>query len=89
VGVLGGREERSGYEAFFEWRNLALVLICIVLNLGIGLIVTTLKLPFYLDSIGTVLATALGGLGAGIIAGVLSVVIGSAYTPTLWALREP
>ena len=39
---------------FFELRNLALVVICIVLNLGIGLIVSKLKLPFYLDSIGTV-----------------------------------
>jgi energy-coupling factor transport system substrate-specific component len=70
---------------FFEWRNLALVLICIVLNLGIGLIVSTLKLPIYLDSTGTVLATALGGLWSGIGCGVLSVIIGSVYTPTLWA----
>jgi energy-coupling factor transport system substrate-specific component len=70
---------------FFEWRNLALVLICIVLNLGIGLIVTTLKLPIYLDSVGTVLATALGGLWSGIICGILSVVVGSFFTPTLWA----
>ncbi len=69
----------------FELRNLALVVICIVLNLGIGLIVTTLKLPVYLDSIGTVLPTALGGLWSGIICGLLSVVVGSAYTPTLWA----
>jgi energy-coupling factor transport system substrate-specific component len=70
---------------FFELRNLALVVICIVLNLGIGLIVTTLKLPVYLDSIGTVLASALGGLWSGIICGLLSVFIGSVYTPTLWA----
>jgi energy-coupling factor transport system substrate-specific component len=70
---------------FSEWRNLALVLICIVLNLGIGLIVSTLKLPIYLDSIGTVLATALGGLWSGIICGLLSVLVGSFSTPTLWA----
>jgi energy-coupling factor transport system substrate-specific component len=70
---------------FFAWRNLALVVICIVLNLGIGLIVSKLKLPIYLDSIGTVVATGLGGLWSGIACGVLSVIIGSVYTPTLWA----
>jgi energy-coupling factor transport system substrate-specific component len=79
--------ERKGVDMkhFSEWRYLALVLVCTGLNLGIGLIITALKLPFYLDSIGTVLATALGGLGSGIVAGLLSVVVGSAYTPTLWA----
>jgi energy-coupling factor transport system substrate-specific component len=64
---------------------LAIIVVCIGLNLGIGFIVNTMKLPLYLDSIGTVLATALGGLWSGIICGVLSVIIGSAYTPTLWA----
>lgn len=46
--------------------------------------VSAVKLPLYLDSIGTVLATALGGLWTGILCGVLSVIIGSIYTPTLW-----
>ncbi len=62
---------------------LARIVICVGLNLGIGFIVATMKLPFYLDSVGTVLATALGGLWSGIICGLLSVIIGSAYTPTL------
>jgi energy-coupling factor transport system substrate-specific component len=66
-------------------RVLALMVVCIVLNLGIGFIVTTMKAPLYLDSIGTVLATALGGLWPGIACGVLSVIIASLYTPTLWA----
>jgi energy-coupling factor transport system substrate-specific component len=70
---------------FFELRNLALVVICIVLNLGIGLIVSKLKLPIYLDSIGTVVATGLGGVWSGIICGRLSVLVGSFFTPTLWA----
>ncbi len=66
-------------------RFLALIVVGIGLNLGIGFVVTTMKLPFYLDSIGTVIATALGGLWAGITCGVISVIVGSAYTPTLWA----
>jgi energy-coupling factor transport system substrate-specific component len=64
---------------------LALLMVCVVLNLGIGFIVTTLKAPLYLDSIGTVLATAIGGLWPGIACGIVSGIIGSAYTPTLWA----
>jgi energy-coupling factor transport system substrate-specific component len=66
-------------------RFLALTVVCAGLNLGIGFVVATLKLPFYLDSIGTVLATTLGGVWAGIACGLLAVLVGSAYTPTLWA----
>jgi energy-coupling factor transport system substrate-specific component len=66
-------------------RLLALMVVCIGLNLGIGFIVTMMKAPLYLDSIGTVVATALGGLWVGIPCGVISVIVGSAYTPTLWA----
>ena len=67
------------------WRLLAFIVVCVAFNLGIGFMITTMKAPLYLDSIGTVLAAALGGLWAGIACGVLSVIIGSAYTPTLWA----
>ena len=66
-------------------QNLALIVICISTNLTIGFIIASVKLPFYLDSIGTVLATAVGGLYIGILTGILSVIIGSLYTPTLWA----
>jgi len=64
-------------------QNLALIVICISTNLTIGFIIASVKLPFYLDSIGTVLATAVGGLYIGILTGILSVIIGSLYTPTL------
>jgi len=64
---------------------LALVVVGAGLNLGVGFVVATIKLPFYLDSIGTVLATVLGGFWAGAASGILSVLVGSAYTPTLWA----
>jgi len=66
-------------------RRLALMSVCVVLNLGLGFLVASLKLPFYLDSIGTVLATALGGLPVGVLTAVASVLVGSLYTPTLWA----
>ena len=66
-------------------KHIALVTVCIAINLGIGFVVATLKLPFYLDSIGTVLATVLGGLTTGIACAVVTVIVGSVYTPTLWA----
>jgi energy-coupling factor transport system substrate-specific component len=68
-----------------KWRPLILLVVCVAFNLGIGFIVATMKAPLYLDSIGTVLAAALGGLWAGIACGVISVIVGSVYTPTLWA----
>ena len=68
-----------------EPRFLGLMAVCVGLNLGIGFVVTGVKLPLYLDSIGTMIATALGGLWVGIPCGLISVVVGSAYSPTLWA----
>lgn len=64
---------------------LSLVVVGAGINLGIGFVVATIKLPFYLDSIGTVLVTALSGFWAGTACGLLAVLVGSAYTPTLWA----
>lgn len=68
-----------------DWRFLVLISACVCVNLGIGFVINRFNLPFYLDSIGTVLATALGGLWWGIACGLLSMIIGSAYIPTLWA----
>lgn len=64
---------------------LALIAVCAVTNLSVGFIVAAFKLPFYLDSIGTVLAAAMGGPMIGIATAVVSVLVGSLYTPTLWA----
>ena len=55
---------------------LALIPIGIVINLGIGTIVQLLKLPIYLDAIGTILMTLLLGFRAGATVGVLSFLIG-------------
>ncbi|MBU2622918.1 MAG: hypothetical protein KKD92_11435 [Proteobacteria bacterium] len=65
--------------------KLALIVVCVVLNLGIGFIVASIRLPFYLDSIGTVVSAYLLGPVIGIIVGITTVLIGSIYTPTLWA----
>jgi hypothetical protein len=54
---------------------LALIPLAIAINIAIGQIVQTLKLPLYLDSIGTVLVGALLGPWIGLITGALSNVI--------------
>lgn len=55
---------------------LALVPLGILMNLGIGTIVHLLKLPVFLDAIGTILVTLLIGWRWGAVAGVLSFLIG-------------
>jgi len=66
-----------------EFTTLTLVLIpvAIAINLAVGQLVIALKLPLYLDSIGTVLVAALVGPWSGAITGVLSSVI---WTATGW-----
>lgn len=59
---------------------LATIPLGIVLNLGIGTIATTLKLPVYVDAIGTILMTILLGMRAGVVVGVLSFLIGGILT---------
>jgi len=72
-------------EGIVRPEKLALVAVCAGMNLGVGFVVASLKLPFYLDSIGTVLSTAIGGPIVGMMTGVVTVLLGSIYTPTLWA----
>ena len=65
---------------------LALIPRAVALNLAIGAIVAALKLPVYLDSVGTVLVAALAGPLAGIITGVTSnLVLGMLSSPTFIA----
>ena len=60
-----------------KWDTFQLVFLtfCIALNIGIGAIAGMIKLPFYLDSIGTFIGAALGGWFYGATVGVLSVLI--------------
>ncbi|MBW8771702.1 MAG: hypothetical protein JF590_00175 [Gemmatimonadetes bacterium] len=53
-------------------RQLALIPTCVALNVVLGRIVTELALPVFLDTVGTVTATALAGRWAGITTGLIS-----------------
>jgi energy-coupling factor transport system substrate-specific component len=65
---------------------LALIPRAVALNLAIGAIVAALKLPVYLDSIGTVLVAALAGPLAGVLTGVTSnLVLGMLSSPVFIA----
>jgi len=65
---------------------LALIPRAVALNLAIGAIVAALKLPVYLDSMGTVLVAALAGPLAAVITGVTSnLVLGMLSSPTFIA----
>ncbi len=75
----------SQYKQYHKAKFLALITVGAAINLGIGFVVAALKLPFYLDSIGTVVVAALGGFIPGVSCAIASVLIGSIYTPTLWA----
>jgi len=66
-----GNEGKIGREQY-----LVLIPLGIALNLGIAAIVNALKLPVYIDAVGTIIITLLLGLKAGVIAGVLSFLIG-------------
>jgi hypothetical protein len=57
--------------------TLALMAVAIAINIGVGSLVSALKLPIYLDSIGTVLVGALAGPWAGALTGLLSNLIWS------------
>jgi energy-coupling factor transport system substrate-specific component len=71
----------------FTTLTLALIPVAIAINIAIGQIVVLLKLPVYLDSIGTVLVGLLAGPWAGLVTGALSNLIwglsglNPAYTP--------
>ena len=55
--------------------NIVLMALAIGINIAVGQLVTILKLPIYLDSIGTVLVGALLGPIAGFVTGILGTVI--------------
>ena len=66
----------------FSTITLALMVVAIVLNIVVGQIVGMLKLPVFLDSIGTVLVALLAGPWAGALTGFLSNVIWGLVDPT-------
>lgn len=56
----------------FSTLTLALMAVAIVLNIVVGQVVSTLKLPVFLDSIGTMLAALLAGPWVGGLTGLLT-----------------
>lgn len=67
----------------FNTQTLALIPLAIVINIVMGELIAVLKLPFYLDSIGTVLVGILAGPLAGGLTGLLSNLIWSiSYSPS-------
>jgi hypothetical protein len=71
------------FKGEFSTRTLVLIPVAIAINIAVGQLVTVLKLPIYLDSIGTVLVGALAGPWAGALTGALSNIIwGLTLAPT-------
>ncbi len=71
-----------------KWNTFQIVFLafCASLNVGVGAIVSLVKLPVYLDSIGTIMAAALGGWVYGSAVGLFSVVVSTVMiAPTSWA----
>lgn len=69
----------------FSTMTLVLIPVAIAINIVIGQIVALLKLPVYLDSIGTVLVGVLAGPWAGALTGALSnIVWGILLNPELF-----
>jgi energy-coupling factor transport system substrate-specific component len=60
--------------------QLTTIAFCAALNVGVGFLVQAVKLPIYLDSIGTIIATALLGITGGIAAGLTGIVFLALFT---------
>jgi energy-coupling factor transport system substrate-specific component len=65
----------DGLKKEFNTLTLVLIPVAIAINIAIGQLVITLKLPLYLDSIGTILVGVLVGPWAGAITGFLANVV--------------
>ena len=63
-------------------RLLVLIPVAVAINLALSAAVDAVGLPLFLDTTGTILATALGGPGVGVAAGVLTSVTNSLRNPT-------
>ena len=61
----------------FSWQNAVLAVCCLALNLLLIKAAAFFSLPLYLDSVGTVLAAALGGALPGVTVGFLTNLLGS------------
>lgn len=62
----------------FSSRSLVLIVICVAINMIAGQMISMLKLPLFLDSIGTVLCAVLAGPWVALFTGLV--------TNVLWGL---
>lgn len=71
----------------FTTLTLVMIPVAIAINVAVGQLVIVLKLPLYLDSIGTVLVGLLAGPWAGAITGIISNLVWSisGLFPQAWA----
>ena len=76
--------EKKGLKADFNLITILIIPIAIAINFIVGNLVLTLKLPLYLDSIGTFLVAILAGPWVGCLTGVLSIAINSITDPSLF-----
>lgn len=70
-------------------KTLVLMAVCIAVNIGLGQIVSTLKLPVFLDSIGTLLAALLMGPWIGMMTGLFTNLIWGLFTGPVAAAFAP
>jgi len=77
--ILMTKTVREQFQLEIEGAGLPFVAFCIALNLSAGQLAAALKLPIYLDSVGTVLVAVLCGPWSAISAGVISNVLASAF----------
>lgn len=73
----------------FSTITLALIPVAIVLNIVVGQITSALKLPIFLDSIGTILVGILAGPWAGLVTGLLTNIIWGLITSPVAAAFAP
>jgi energy-coupling factor transport system substrate-specific component len=73
-------QKRSSLRTDFSTRVIVLIPVAIAINIAIGQIVLLLKLPIFLDSIGTVLVAIVAGPWAGALTGLLANLIWGGLT---------
>lgn len=76
--------EKKGLKTDFNLITILIIPIAIAINFIVGNLVLTLKLPLYLDSIGTFLVAILAGPWVGGLTGLLSIAINSIADPSLF-----
>ncbi len=70
-------------------KTLVLMALCIAINMGLGQVASTVKLPIFLDSIGTILAALLMGPWVGMATGLFTNLIWGLLTGPIAAAFAP